>query len=344
MRIGQVDLGGPRPAIVAELGNNHEGDPGVARELVERAAAAGADAVKLQTQEPELFVRARDGARREQMRRFQLGDSVTEELAALARERGIGFMSTPLDLRSAEFLEPLVDAYKIASGDNDFVPLLDRVADTGRPMIVSTGLLDLDEVRALAERLAERRGSRDGLALLHCVVGYPVAPERANLAAIPLLAEATGCPVGWSNHVPGIDACVAAAALGAAIVEVHFTLDHHFSEFRDHQLSAEPDELAALRERLDEQPSLDDLGPGAQALAGRPEKLVDAEEREMEAVVRRSVTAARDLSAGATVAFGDLLWQRPRDGLAPGSERELVGRVLGRDVPEGESLRLEDVA
>jgi sialic acid synthase SpsE len=344
MRIGSVELGDARPAIVAELGNNHEGDPGVARELVERAADAGADAVKLQTFVPELFVRARDEARREQMRRFHLDDSVTEELATLARDRGVGFMSTPLDLRSAEFLEPLVDAYKIASGDNDFVPLLERVADSGKPMVVSTGLLELDGVRALADRLAERRGTRDDLAFLHCVVGYPVAPERANLAAIPLLADATGCPVGWSNHVPGIEACVAAAALGAAIVEVHFTLDHHFSEFRDHQLSAEPEELRELAERLRGRPSLDELGSDARTMAGRAEKLVDAEEREMEPVVRRSVTAARDLPAGATLDPGDVLWQRPRDGLAPGRERELVGRTLGRDVPAGDSLLLEDVA
>ena len=343
MRIGPVQLGAERPVLVAELGNNHEGDPGVARELVERAAGAGADAVKLQTYEPELFVRARDGARLEQLRRFHLDDSVTEELAARARDRGIGFMSTPLDLRSAELLEPLVDAYKIASGDNDFVPLLERVADTGKPMVVSTGLLDLDGVRSLADDLAVRRGSREGLAFLHCVVGYPVEPQRANLAAIPLLAEATGCPVGWSNHVPGIDACVAAAALGAAIVEVHFTLDHHFSEFRDHQLSAEPDELRQLAERLRERPALDDLGDAGQVMAGRAEKVVDSEEREMEPVVRRSVTAARDLVAGATLAPADVLWQRPREGLAPGRERELFGRVLGRDVPAGESLLLEDV-
>jgi N,N'-diacetyllegionaminate synthase len=337
-----VDLS-ERVAVVAELGNNHEGDPGVARELVERAADAGAHAVKLQTFEPRLFVRPRDRQRLEQMSRFQLPDEVVEELAALARERDLGFMSTPLDMRSADFLEPLVDAYKVASGDNDFVPLIDRLADSGKPMVISTGLLDLEGVRALWGRLVTRRGGDGGLALLHCVAAYPVPPGQANLAAIELIAEDLGCIVGWSNHVPGIEVSVAAVALGARIVETHFTLDHHFSEFRDHQMSADPDEMRSLVERVADSPAIGP-GPEAEVARGRREKAVQPAERELETVVRRSIVAAYDLQRGHRVTAGDLGWMRPRDGLEPGREDELVGRDLARGVSEGESILLEDVA
>jgi sialic acid synthase SpsE len=332
VRIGDRELTGP-PLLVAEIGNNHEGDPGVARELVEAAAAAGADAVKTQVFRTEGFVRRRDAARFAQLERFRLPDAVHEELAVLARERGLLFVATPFDLDSVAFVRPLVDALKVASGDNDFLPLLDAVGRAGRPVLFSTGLSEMADVRATKARLESAGAAPDAIAVLHCVTAYPIAVERANLAAIGALASELRCVVGYSDHTIGIETSVAAAALGAQVVEKHFTLRHDYSDFRDHQLSADPAELRRLADALRAVPGM----------LGEPVKRVLDEERALLAPVRRSIAAARDLPAGHVVALGDLAWLRPRDGLEPGREGELVGRTLARDVAGGDSILLEDL-
>jgi sialic acid synthase SpsE len=331
VRIGDADTR-ERVLVLAEIGNNHEGDPAVARDLVRAAADAGAQAVKLQVFETSRFVRRRDEARFRQLSGYQLPRAEFERLAELAHELGLQFVATPFDLGTAEFLEPLVDAYKIASGDNDFWPLIDAVVATGKPVIASTGILDLEGVAALADRL---RGDH---ALLHCVSAYPAAPEDLNLAAIPLMEERFGCTVGYSDHALGLDAAVAAAGAGARIIEKHLTLRHDFSDFRDHQLSADPGELRALVDRVADPPAPDP------ALLGRAEKVVQVSEEANLVAARRSIAAVRDLPSGHTVRAEDLIWLRPRDGLAPGEEHLLVGRALTHDVPEGDSILAADVA
>lgn len=330
LRIGQFELG-ERPLVVAELGNNHEGDAGVARELIGVAADAGADAVKLQTFRADDFVRPSDERRHQQLTRFELSPDEVRSLAELAHEVGLLFVSTPLDFPSVDLLESLVDAFKVASGDNDFLPLLDRLADTDRPLIVSTGLLELDEIRAVKERIAGRRaarGSDAGLAFLHAVTAYPCPPEQVNLAAIPMLARDLGCPVGYSDHTLGSEACVLAATLGASILEKHVTLAHDFSDFRDHRLSATPDELRELVAAV----------ARAWVLLGASAKEPQPAEEELRMAVRRAIVAARDLPPGTVVEAADLTWMRPRDGLAPGQEALLVGRRLERAVGRGEAI------
>jgi len=318
--------------VLAEIGNNHEGDPAVARDLVRAAADAGAQAVKLQVFETGRFVRRRDEARFRQLSGYQLPREEVERLAALAHELGLLVVATPFDLGSAEFLEPLVDAYKIASGDNDFWPLIDAVVASDRPVIASTGMLDLDGTAALTDRL------RGEFALLHCVSAYPAAPEDLNLAAIPLMEERFGCTIGYSDHALGLTAAVTAVGLGARIIEKHLTLRHDFSDFRDHQLSADPGELRELVEGVGDPPAPDP------ALLGRAEKRVQAAEEANLVAARRSIAAVRDLPRGHTVRAEDLIWLRPRDGLAPGEEHLLIGKALTRDVPEGESILAADVA
>src|SRR5262245_3971683 len=176
MRIGAFDTS-ERVLVVAEVGNNHEGSFERARELVERAAEAGADAVKFQTFRTEHFVHASDRERYARLEGFRLSYDEFAELAELARSRGLLFVSTALDLESARFLAGTADAIKIASGDNDFFPLLDATARTGTPLIVSTGLTDLEQVDRTVAFVEDARGSRDGLALLQCVSGYPTPDE-----------------------------------------------------------------------------------------------------------------------------------------------------------------------
>lgn len=336
MRIGSIELGA-FPVVVAELGNNHEGDPGVARELIAAAADAGAHAVKLQTFRVERFVRPQDEARYAQLAGFELADEDVRSLAELAHDLGVLLISTALDLGSVELLEPLVDAFKVASGDNDFLPLLDRVADSDRPLIVSTGLLDLDGVRRVKTRIEGRRAERGAaadLAFLHAVTAYPCPPDQVHLAAIPMLARELGCPIGYSDHTLGIEACVLAATLGAAILEKHVTLAHDFSDFRDHQLSATPDELRELVAAVGR----------ARVLGGSATKEVQPAEEQLHDAVRRAIVAARDLPAGSTLAAADLTWMRPRDGLAPGNEAALLGRRLAQARARGEAIREEHLA
>jgi N,N'-diacetyllegionaminate synthase len=340
VRIGRVDLN-EAPLVMAEIGNNHEGRTDVARELVERAAEAGADAVKLQVFDPSRFVRPSQRDRLEQLSRFQLPD---QELAALCEQihsLGLLAVATPLDLESVGFLEGRVDALKIASGDNDFFPLIERVADTELPMIISSGLAEVGDIRkakGTAEGRWAERGIQQEVAVLHCVSAYPVDPEAWDLGRIRVLAEALGCTVGYSDHAIGIEACVAAAAIGARIIEKHFTLDHDFSNFRDHKLSAEPGELAKLvREVRRASAEGEDEPPATQGAARR------ALEEPNRNALRRSIVAGAELRRGHRLELGDLAWMRPRDGLAPGEEDLLLGRTLRRDLRLGETITTADV-
>lgn len=333
MKIGSHDLEHD-VLVIAEIGNNHEGDFALAEELIRQAASAGAAAVKFQTIVPEKLVSPADVDRVRQLSRFQFSYEQFERLAATAEQHGVLFLSTPFDLESARFLDRLVPAFKIASGDNNFNPLLETVARTGKPIILSAGLMDLDEVRQSKEFIEgfwRRQGIEQQLAVLHCVVSYPTPPEQANLSAIRELAG-LGVTVGYSDHTLGVEACVLAVALGARVIEKHFTLSKTHSEFRDHQLSADPAELAELVRRVREASQL--LGKGQKT--PQPNELTNLQR------VRRSIVAARDLEPGSVLTWSDLSWVRPGGGLPPGRESELLNRTLTRSVRRGEWLLPQD--
>jgi N,N'-diacetyllegionaminate synthase len=333
MRIGPLNID-ERVALVAEIGNNHEGDPDRAREMVRAAAGAGADAVKLQTFKTERYVQPSDERRFAQLRRFELPDEVVVELAGLARENGAAFMSTALDVPSVDLLEPIVDAFKIASGDLDFIPLLRRVAATDRPIVLSSGVSDVARIQRGLETVREVRGNVDDVAVLHCTSAYPAPAEDARLNAIPFLAAELPVPVGLSDHTVGLDAAPLAVALGARIVEKHFTLEGIESDFRDHALSLTPPEMAELRRRID----------AAQAMLGTPGKDVLEVEKPLVDAVRRSICINADRPAGHVIGEEDLVWLRPAGGIAPGDEATVVGRTLARDLAAGDRITLEDLA
>jgi N,N'-diacetyllegionaminate synthase len=328
MKIADHDIT-ERILIVAEIGNNHEGNFDTACKMLEAAADAGVDAVKFQTFQTRLFTSKADPARFERLSKFELTQAQFARLAELAKQRGVIFFSTPLDLESAKFLEPLVPVFKIASGDNDFWPLIEQVAKTGKPLIVSTGLADL----AHLQRVKELVDADDRLAFLHCVCAYPAPPSEVNLRAIPMLATELGVPIGWSDHTLGFEASLAAAAIGARIIEKHFTLDKNFSAFRDHQLSADPAEMKLIVDGVRK----------IEQLLGKPEKRVQPSEEGNLRPARRSIAAARDLAKGHTLRDEDLMWVRPAIGLPPGNERKLLARALTRDVPAGDAITEKDV-
>jgi N,N'-diacetyllegionaminate synthase len=335
MRIADIDL--TRDVmIVAEIGNNHEGSAALAEELIGLAAEAGADAVKFQTIVPERLVAGGDANRLAQLRRLCLGYEDFERLRAVADRHGVMFLSTPFDIPSVSFLDPLVPAFKIASGDNNFYPLLDAVAETAKPVILSTGLLDLEGVRrsrAILRDAWQARGRTGELVLLHCVSMYPTAIEDANLLAISTLAE-LGEVVGYSDHTLGLEAAVLSVALGARVIEKHFTIDHDYSDFRDHKLSVDPKQLAELVERV----------RVANTLLGTGDKAPSAAEVEGGVVARRSIVAAVDLPAGHVIEAADLTWLRPGGGLPAGEEKVLIGRRLAAPIRSGEPIRPDQLA
>lgn len=332
MNIGDVDLS-CEVLVIAEIGNNHEGDFGLAGEMIHAAAAAGAQAVKFQTIQPERLVSATQTARIEQLGRYAFSRDQFAELAGIARAAGAMFLSTPFTPDVVPWLAPLVPAFKIASGDNNFTPLLAAVAATGKPILLSTGMSDLAAINQ-ACRTIENAAPAGEIALLHCVSAYPTPPEQANLRAIATLARETGKVIGYSDHTLGNDAAVLSVALGARIIEKHFTLSKTQSEFRDHALSADPAELAELVRRV----------WLAQTLLGTGEKVLQEGEMPTAAAARRSIVARTPLSAGHLLVDADIDWLRPGGGLAPGQESLILGRRLAQPVARGEMIKPDMVA
>jgi sialic acid synthase SpsE len=335
MKFHHFDLA-KRVLVVAEIGNNHEGNFDVAVRMLEQAAAAGADAVKFQTFVAEQFVSPADPERLKRMRGFQLSFEQFGKLADRARELGVVFFSTPLDIESARFLDGIQPIFKIASGDNNYHELIRVVAGFGKPTIISTGFSDMPLLEQVHGNVrATWRGRADpGLALMHCVSCYPVSPAQANLAAIGTLARRfPDCAIGYSDHTIGIDAAVYAVAAGARIIEKHFTLDKNYSSFRDHQLSADPEDLRRLVARIRDVEEL--FGDGAR----QPQQC----ELAHITAVRRSLATARDLPAGTALAASDVICVRPGTGFVPGSEPQIIGKRTTRALPAGTVLQAADL-
>jgi len=334
MRIGSIELD-QQVLLIAEIGNNHEGSYGLAEDLIGEASRAGAGAVKFQTIVPERLIAAHDASRLQQLEKFSLTYKEFEKLSRVAAAENIVFLSTPFDIESAQFLESLVPAFKLASSDNNFWALIDVIAKSGKPVIASTGMLDLDGCIRLKEFIHgnwKAAGIAPGLALLHCVTQYPTPAAAANLGAIKELA-ALGVTPGYSDHTLGIEAATLSVALGARIIEKHFTLSKDQSDFRDHQLSADPDELRHLSQRISE----------IEELLGSGRKIPTDSEVEIAPALRRSIVANHDLPAGHILCQKDFNWVRQGGGIETGSEEKLVGKTLEQPLKSGAPITLNDV-
>lgn len=339
MRIaGRAVGGGNPPYIVAELSGNHNGSIERALALVDVAATAGADALKLQTytadtmtidcDRPDFIVRDGPWAGR---RLYDLyGEASTpwewhERLFDAAAAAGITVFSTPFDETAVEFLETLdPPAYKIASFELLDHALIRRVASTGKPIVMSTGMADDAEIGA-AVAAARAAGASD-LILLHCVSAYPAPAEEMNLRAIPRLRETFDVPVGLSDHTLGTEVAIAATALGACMIEKHVTLARADGGV-DSAFSLEPDELAHLVTAT--RTAFAALGDGA----GRRPRSEDSS-----AVFRRSLYVVRDVAAGAALGAADVRAIRPGHGIAPHHRQAVLGRIAVRDIARGTPL------
>jgi N-acetylneuraminate synthase/N,N'-diacetyllegionaminate synthase len=331
-----------RPIVIAEAGVNHNGDLGRAKELVAAAAAAGADYVKFQVFSASELVAA--GGRsasyqaantgvedqRALLRGLELARADFAVLAQECRNRKVGFLATAFDETAiAELLALGMDRIKIASGELTNTPALRFFGGLGRPILLSTGMATMQEVEAALATLT-RAGASD-ITLLHCTSLYPAPPETLNLRAMTAMAERFGRPVGYSDHSLGDAAAVAAVALGASVIEKHFTLDRSLPG-PDHKASLEPDELAALIRKL----------RATAVMLGDGEKRPAPGEADVAATVRRSWHARRRLAAGTCLAAADIALKRPAHGLPPAASP--VGRRLAVDVDADAPIRERDLA
>jgi sialic acid synthase SpsE len=338
----RVGLGEPC-YLIAEAGVNHNCDVELGRRLLDEARAAGADAIKFQNYEasriatrvaPRYWVDEKDPDGT-QWDTFDQLDKLSEaEFSGLlehARSQGLTAFSTPFDEGAVELLARLgVPAFKIASADLTCHPLLERTAKVGRPMILSTGTATLAEVEEALE-VCERAGN-DQVVLLHCTLKYPCPPEAVNLRMMQHMMQAfPGVPVGFSDHSLGISVPLAAVALGACVVEKHYTLDKTLPGSPDHHLSVDPPELRALVEGT----------RTVEKALGRSRKSLEPMEREAWLYARRSVTSAVAIPRGTPITREMLTWKRPGTGISPRYFEMVIGRTASTDIPEDTTLTWE---
>jgi sialic acid synthase SpsE len=335
MKIGNVDLN-KEVLIIAEIGNNHEGDFNLAKEMIAAAANAGAQAVKFQTILPDKLVSVKQKGTINLFEKFKFSQEQFADLKNYADQVGVIFLSTPFDMGSAQFLNPLMPAFKIASGDNNYWPLIQCVADTGKPIILSTGMADFEGICKAKEFIESRwkeRKIEQNLIILHCVSLYPTPPNLANLSTISYLLDKLGGTIGFSDHTIGIEAASLAVGLGARVIEKHFTFDKNYSDFPDHAISMDPDDLTQLVQRV----------KSTVSMLGTYGVVIDEQQREIAKGSRRSIVAKNDLSSNIKLEWEHLDWVRPADGLPPGEEGQLVGKLLKRDISRGDPIFPEDV-
>lgn len=331
--------------IIAEAGVNHNGSVELALKMIDAAKTAGVDAIKFQTYRAERIVTGSaplaeyqkqatgiDQSQLHMLKRLELSSEVHRELQEYCRQRDLLFLSTPFDEISADFLEELgMRAFKIPSGEITNLPFLEYVARKGTPMIISTGMSKLSEVEAAVA--AVRQAGDTEFVLLHCVSAYPADPTQVNLRAMLTLAEAFDVPVGYSDHTLGDEIAFAATALGACVIEKHFTLDRNLPG-PDHKASLEPEGMTALVHGI----------RTVEGALGHGRKEPAPCEIDAAMVSRKSIVSAHHITEGTILTEELIAFRRPGTGLPPPKLSLLLGRKAIRDIPPGTLLTLEMLA
>jgi N-acetylneuraminate synthase len=328
--------------IIAEAGVNHNGSLDAARKMVQAVARAGADAIKFQTFKAEklttvhapkaAYQAATTGEHENQLemlRKLELSEADFKKLFDECHKNNILFLSTPFDEDSADFLASLdMEAFKVSSGEITNLPFLAHVARKGKPVILSTGMSYLNEVD-VAVRTIQSAGNHD-LVLLHCTSNYPADPADVNLRAMTTLGQAFQVPVGFSDHTMGIEIPLAAVAMGACVIEKHFTLDRSLPG-PDHQASLEPTELEALVKGVRK----------VEVSLGHGRKEPVEREANTAAVARKSIAARVDIPAGTTLNETHFMMLRPGTGLPSAMLQYVVGRTARVDISAGTLISFE---
>jgi N,N'-diacetyllegionaminate synthase len=329
--------------VIAEAGVNHNGDPAMARRLIEVAARAGADLVKFQTFSADRLTTATAATadyqarntgslepQKAMLRRLELSREMHQELIGHCRDRGIGFFSTAFDCESVDFLAQLgLDRFKIPSGEITNLPYLRHIGHYRKPVILSTGMATMREIESALDVLDAAGTGRERVTVLHCTTEYPAPMAEVNLRAMLTIRDAFGVAVGYSDHTLGIEVAIAAVALGASVIEKHFTLDRSLPG-PDHQASLEPAELAAMVVAI----------RNIECALGNGIKEVGASEARNLPIARKSIVAACAIRAGETFDATNLTTKRPGTGISPMRWDEVIGRRARRDFAQDEFIEL----
>ncbi len=347
VKVGDIEIGPENPPyIIAEIGSNHNGDMDLCKRLIAAAADAGANAVKFQSWTEASLIAKEEydrnteysdkkrhfGSLREMVRSYQFTAEQHLEAHAYCHERGITFCSTPFSPAEADLLEKLdVPFYKIASMDIVHLPLLKHVASKQRPVLISTGMATLAEIERAVETV--RGEGNDQIVLLHCVSIYPPDYDMIHLRNIATLQQVFDVPVGFSDHTMGTAIPLAAIALGACVIEKHFTLDQDMPGW-DHAISATPTEMRTIVKE----------GRNILTSLGQSKRVVTEAEMEKRKKFRRSLVTRSPLPRGHVLTEADLDAKRPGTGISPAEMSYALGRTLARDLQEDEVIRWEDLA
>ena len=334
------------PYVIAEIGANHNGDPALLDKMIAAAVRAGVDAVKFQSWTVDSLISKSEyerntsysdkkkhfGSLRDMVEAYALTPQLEAQALEACAEAGIHFLSSAFSPAEIAHLEQVAaPAHKIASMDIEHPILLDAVAETGKPVFLSTGMASMSEIARAVERLQQR--SSGPIILFHCVSVYPAPYELLNLRNIPMLADTFGIPVGFSDHAPGIASSIAAVSLGAIAVEKHFTTDKDLDGW-DHAISVDESEMTAIVS-------------GAQlahaALGDRQRRISDAE-LEKRRSFRRRIVIRHGLPAGHVLSLSDIDFKRPGNGIAPWQYEFVLGRRLAVEVADDHELEWADLS
>lgn len=329
-----------RTLIIAEAGVNHNGSLEIAKELVRTAKECGADIVKFQTAKLDSLVSkhaemadyqkkniGKEESQKEMLSKLLLSYDDFIELADYCRQTGIMFLSTPFDIDSIHFLDPMQDIWKVPSGEITNYPYLVEIAKTGKKVIISTGMCEMNEIEEVLNVLKDN-GTSD-ITVLHCTTEYPAPFDEVNLNVMSTLKKKFGYPVGYSDHTRGIEVPIAAVALGAEVIEKHFTLDRNM-EGPDHKASLEPSELKAMVEGI----------RNIEKALGICEKKPSEIEMKNRLVARKSIVALKDIKAGDRFTADNLTTKRPGSGISPMKWNDVIGQTAKRDFSEDELIEI----
>jgi N,N'-diacetyllegionaminate synthase len=323
-----------RPAIIAEVGMNHGGNKNLAWEMIQAAHENGADFVKLQTYSTERFFHP-SLSYFNSTKSMELSPESTAELFANSEKKGIQLFTTPFDSESVDFIEGFdPKLYKIASMDNDNTPLIQHIAKKNRPVIVSCGMANLEEISQALKTMKE--AGNECLILLHCVSDYPAKPDSLNLEMIPYLKKQLNVPVGFSDHAIGLHSAYMAISMGAAIIEKHFTTDRKLSgqmPDADHEISIEPKELNEMRAFCEAVP----------LMRGKAPRQITSGEEEGRTTFRRGLYTSKPVRAGEKISLKNTVLLRPVKGVAANQWLEVCGKPFLREMGSMEAINLSDL-
>lgn len=330
--------------IIAEAGVNHNGSMQIAKQLVDNAVEAGVDIIKFQTFKSEKIVSKaarqaeyqqrnigkRDESQLAMLKKLELSVEAHHELMDYCKERNIRFWSTAFDMESIDFLHSLnMGLWKIPSGEITNYPYLKKIASFHEPIILSTGMCELSDIEAALNVLIDEGVNKEQITVLHCNTEYPTPYQDVNLKAMLDIGEKFGVKIGYSDHTQGIEVPIAAVALGASVIEKHFTLDKTM-EGPDHKASLEPEELKAM---------VSAIRHIEQALGSGHKTISDSERKNIE-IARKSIVAACHIKEGEMLTEKNLTVKRPGNGISPMRWNEVVGTIAVRDFEEEEMIVL----